>query len=445
MNVKLFSSSAAGYAAFLLMSCAAPARLSGPELTSQTVPVQHAPVTSSNDTTQKADADPFFTGLFDSYPGTFDYIRSHKELNVQIIYTRIDRDRNGDPHLQHFYYNQEGPAYFYPASTVKLPVALLALQKIAGLQQTGITRNSAMVHEKGYSGQTAAYNDPNTKDGQPNISQYIKKIFLVSDNDAFNRLYEFAGQEYINNALQKMGYKDAQILHRLDVWLTEDENRHTNPVNFYGSSGQLLYEQPMQESRFKFLPRKDLVGQAYYSNGKLIRQPMNLSQKNRLPLKDLHNILQALVFPSTVPAAQRFNISDDDRLFVLKYMSQYPRESLYPSYDSTMGDGYAKQLMFGDEKGSIPSGIRVFNKSGTGYGQLTDISYVTDVRNNIEFMVSAAIYCNSDGILNDDRYEYESIGYPFMKNLGKALYNYEARRKKNYLPDLSPFIFSYDK
>ena len=60
-------------------------------------------------------------------------------------------------------------------------------------------------------------------------------------------------------------------------------------------------------------------------------------------------------------------------------------------------------------------------------------------------MVSAAIYCNADGILNDDVYEYESIGLPFMKNLGKALYERELKRKRNQVPDLSGFRFSYDK
>ena len=64
----------------------------------------------------------------------------------------------------------------------------------------------------------------------------FKKILLASDNDAFNRLYEFLGQEYINNSLRKMGYKDVQIIHRLDISLTEQQNRRTNPVRFIDSS-----------------------------------------------------------------------------------------------------------------------------------------------------------------------------------------------------------------
>ena len=76
-----------------------------------------------------------------------------------------------------------------------------------------------MITEADEDGQTAVYNDPTSADGRPTIAHYIKKILLVSDNDAFNRLYEFLGQEYINNTLHKMGYEDVQIIHRLEISL----------------------------------------------------------------------------------------------------------------------------------------------------------------------------------------------------------------------------------
>ncbi len=54
-----------------------------------------------------------------------------------------------------------------------------------------------MITEAEDENQTRVYNDPTTEDGRPTVAHYIKKILLVSDNDAFNRLYEFLGQEYI--------------------------------------------------------------------------------------------------------------------------------------------------------------------------------------------------------------------------------------------------------
>jgi hypothetical protein len=54
-------------------------------------------------------------------------------------------------------------------------------------------------------------------------------------------------------------------------------------------------------------------------------------------------------------------------------------------------------------------------------------------------MLSAVIYVNTDGILNDNKYEYESIGYPFFNQIYKVIYQYELERKKLHLPDLSSF------
>ena len=132
----------------------------------------------------------------------------------------------------------------------------------------------------------------------------------------------------------------------------------------------------------------------------------------------------------------------------MKYMSQFPSESKYPDYAADTVNywpAYCKFLLLGAGKGVPPQSIRIFNKTGDAYGHLLDIAYITDLKNNIEFFISAAIYCNSDGILNDDKYDYQSTGLPFMKHLGEVLYQYELKRERKFVPDLSPFIFKYDK
>ena len=70
---------------------------------------------------------------------------------------------------------------------------------------------------------------------------------------------------------------------------------------------------------------------------------------------------------------------------------------------------------------------------------------MVDFDKNIEFMLCASIYCNSDGILNDDNYEYETVGFPFMKQLGKVIHEYEVNRERARQPDLSKFKLLYDK
>jgi hypothetical protein len=196
----------------------------------------------------------------------------------------------------------------------------------------------------------------------------------------------------------------------------------------------------------KHLNRNDFLGNSFYRNGELVKGPMNFSKKNRLALEDIHNILRSLIFPSSVPANQRFNISEDDYNLMYQYMSQYPSETLYPAYDTSIYyDAYVKFLLNGDTKKSLPKNLRIFNKVGDAYGEMIDVAYVVDFEKNIEFFLSAAIDCNIDGVVNDENYAYDTVGYPFMKNLGRVIYDHELTRKRNHPLDLSRFRIAYDR
>lgn len=393
--------------------------------------------------------DEFLVDLLKAHPLFFDSIlKNSKSWNVQVIYTQIDRGANGIPALKTYYYNVNSARYFYPASTIKFPASLLALQKLNELNRPGLTKYTPMITEQGYKGGRAVYNDPTSAGGKPSVAHYIKKILMVSDNDANNRLYEFLGQQYINDELHKKGYEDVQILHRLDIALPTDENRYTNPVKFLGSSNEIVYEQPLVYNTTSYITRNDSLGKGFYRRDSLVNEPMDFSYKNRISLEDLHTILISFVFPAKVRAHQRFTLTAEDRKFIFKYMSQLPTESTFPPYSSDTAaywPAYCKFLLFGAEKGELPKNIRIFNKVGDAYGQLTDVAYIVDLDKKIEFFLSATIYCNNDGILNDDKYNYEDIGLPFMKHLGEVLYEHELKRTKKVVPDLSDFVFKYDK
>ena len=121
-----------------------------------------------------------------------------------------------------------------------------------------------------------------------------------------------------------------------------------------------------------------------------------------------------------------------------------PLESKFPYYDKeNYWDTYVKYLAFGTEKGIPINDIRAFNKVGKAYGFLIDGAYFTNYKNNVEFMVSAVIHCNSDGIYNDDKYDYDEIGLPFMKQLGQVIYDHELKRSKRLTPDLNKFRYNY--
>jgi hypothetical protein len=382
----------------------------------------------------RSNASPFLQSVL-SQSDTFQY---------QIIYTEINRDKKNRPHFKNYYFNVDRNRYFNPASTVKLPAALVALEKLNELKQPGVDKYTPMLTDSSFEKQSIVLKDTSSANGLPSIAQYIRKIFLVSDNDAYNRLYEFNGQQTLNEKLWSKGYKDMRITRRF-VTMNEEQNRHTNAVRFL-KDGQLIYPQPPAYSNVIFdFSKKIFIGNAHYNrDDSLINAPMDFTTHNNLPLEDLQRLLQSVLFPQSVPKYQRFNLNHDDYRFLYQYMSELPSESSYPKYDTTeFFDSYTKFFFFKAGKEKIPPYIRSFNKPGWSYGFLTDAAYIVDFKIKIEFMVSAVIYVNNDGVLNDDKYEYEETGYPFFKEIGSIIYNYELKRPRKYIPDLSHFKMNY--
>lgn len=424
-------------AAFFYYSSGAPARIQNQAIVNR----------SKQNTNYTIPSDTFINNLLANNPQLFNSIIPQvKELGIQVIYTQIDRGKKEKDKVKFtdFTFGLDANNYFYPASTVKLPIAILALQRLNELKIAGLDKNTTMITGAAYTGETEVMNDPSAADGRPTIAHYIKKILLVSDNDAFNRLYEFLGSDYINTSLHAMGYKDVQIIHRLSVSLTEDQNRHTNPVSFFDSTGKMTYRQPLVTAAGKYEQRTTKMGNGYMQGDKLINEPFDFSAKNRLGLEDLHKIVRSIFFPGDIPKEEQFNLTQEDYDFLRRYMSMRPGESISPVYNaSAYWDNYVKMLFYGSEKTKPEPGIRIFSKTGTAYGFLIEAAYFADFKNNIEFMLSAVIYCNSDGIFNDDKYDYDTVGYPFLKNLGRVIYEYELKRQRKYPADLSSFQFSY--
>ncbi|TAN20071.1 MAG: hypothetical protein EPN37_02205 [Chitinophagaceae bacterium] len=362
------------------------------------------------------------------------------EYKLQIIYILIDRDAGNNPSFQEYHYHVNPESYFYPASTVKMPIAFTALEKLNKISFPGLNRDTPLFAGSFYR-TIPDQPDDTFRDGL-SVAQYIKEIFLVSNNDASNMLYEFIGQQELNQLLHKKGYEKMHILHRLDIALTEAQNRDTAAISFR-KNGETIYSQPPRYSQLKYPVREDFIGKGYIEDGKLIPHAMAFSMKNKAVLSDLIHILQSVIFPGSVPSFRRFDLSAEDFQFLYRWMSAYPQESGDPQYDSTsFPPGYVKFLL---PEEANHGHIRVFNKSGWAYGFMTDVAYIADFRNSVEFMLAATLYANRDDIPNGEHYEYETIAKPFLKELGKIIYQYELNRERKYLPDLSRYNLSYEE
>ncbi len=370
-------------------------------------------------------------------PATFRY---------QIIYTQINRDKTGIPHFTNYKLNVDPNQYFNPASMVKMPLAFLSLEKLHELNKKDINKYTTILFDSNYQRQVAMYADSTSKNKKPSIANFIKRAFLISENDPYNRMYQFVGQGDINRKLHQKGYSTTRITRQF-MGYTEDQNRHTNGIRFVDENNNLLFQQAPQYNTDSFqFGAPILIGNAHWnSNDELIQGPFDFTKHNNISLEDMQKMLQAIIFPASLPAKRRFNISEEDRLFLLQFLSQYPSETNYPKYDTEhFYDSYVK-FFFQDSTHTMPKNIRVFNKVGWAYGFLTDVSYVLDTVNNIDYMLSATVYVNSDGVVNDSKYDEATVGFPFLKQIGNAFYEYELKRKRNNHTVLKNQVHKYEE
>lgn len=362
------------------------------------------------------------------YPAVDKVLKDPEKYRVQILYTQLER-LEPRPVLHYYHYQVDPQKYFYPASTVKLPLAALALQWVTEHSYSGIDEHTAMLTDQGRPPQTAQHHDFTSQSGVPSIAHYIKKILLTSDNDASNRLYELLGQDYINSELKKKGLSHTLINHRLSVPFSDEDNRYVNPIRFIGDKNQLLLQLPERQSAGHYLNTNEpTIGTAYYKDGKLVNKPMAFTYKNRQSLVDFDGVIKRIVLPELFKPHERFNFSETQRAFLLEYMQKTPRSSDSPFYsESDYPDNVGKYFIFGGEAQRIPSYINYYNKNGQAYGHLIDGAYIEDQQHDIAFFLSAIIYTNENQILNDDNYETDTVGLPFMRELGQLIYQYELR------------------
>jgi hypothetical protein len=373
-------------------------------------------------------------------------IADPNQYRCQVIYTQIDRDAKGSPRFTHHRFNVDSNLYFNPASMVKMPLAFLSLEKLNEMKIAGVNKYTSMAFDSSHEKQVTMRTDSSAKNFKPYIAHFIRRAMLISENDPYNRMYQFVGQETANRKLIEKGYTSSRITRQF-MGYTEDQNRHTNGIRFFDAAGKLVYHQQPAYNRDSIrFPSPIMIGEKHINrNDKLVNGPFDFTRHNNISLDDMRQMLQAVIYPSSVPKHQRFNITEADRLFMLQYMSQYPSETPYPNYDSTIFyDSYVK-FFFQDSTHKIPPHIRVFNKVGWAYGFLTDVSYVMDTKNNIDYMLSAAVYVNSDGVINDSKYDEESMGFPFFRALGKAVYEYELKRPRKHQPALKMKGVEYEK
>ncbi len=333
---------------------------------------------------------------------------------LQIKCSIVKRTKDGVPSCHEDAFRVDHNKYHYPASSIKMPVAILAMEK------TNLLENINLDAPYYLGTDTIAHT----------LREDIEEIFVVSGNAPYNRLLAFLGYEYINTRISQIGLKNTRISHKLSE--SGISKNKFDTLHFLTVEGR-------ESIHNVFISRDDFdqhkiaglhKGIGYTKSDSLIEGPFDFSRRNLYSIEDIHNTIKRIYFPELYAEKELFSLTEQQLTFLKKTMSTLPKEK---GYDETeYYDSYGKFLMFGDSKEPIPRHIKIHNKVGYAYGTLTDSAYFIDKENEIEFILSATILVNENEIFNDGVYEYDEIGIPFLAELGRVIHAEIIHFKKHH-------------
>lgn len=349
----------------------------------------------------------------------FTSVLTNPAYEVQIIYGKITEEG-----IIHYTFG-DSSKYYYPASSVKMLAAFAAVKKLQelNLPLSAIIELDSTEHHPRFQTFDSLFSGPIT------IDHLLTKIFVYSDNNAYNVLYQWLGKDYINQYYRSSGI-NTRIVHQL----SESAFSFTKESNSYRAQTKLIAEDTTVKTSSEQViwmtelnPLNQMKGAGYTDGeGELVNEPFDFSQKNYVPLLDMLTALEAVVLPEK--ASKSLSLDESRRSELIRIMQQLPKD--LPSPIDTLGDNYGKFFMFGDQEGvTIPKHIQILNKVGWAYGYLTDVAFINDSKNDVQFFLAATIHVNENNIYNDGNYQYEEVGLPFLGELGRIIYNDELASK----------------
>ena len=138
-------------------------------------------------------------------------LKNKENYEIQIIYTEIKRDKEGEPDFMDFEFQVDENNYFYPASTIKLPIVILTLDKINELRSKGINVSLKSKITLSPLDQEMSLIQ---KDSITSFQNLIADILLVSDNSASNVLIDFIGYNHFNAKMNQAGFNKTYLNHK---------------------------------------------------------------------------------------------------------------------------------------------------------------------------------------------------------------------------------------
>ena len=367
--------------------------------------------------------------LLESDPRLAAVVSEAEKHRLQLLIAEVVETEDG-PILRRSGFRVDAE-YFYPASTIKLYAAIAALEWLEEESTPSeVTLDTAMRIHPLFDDESLDERDPSNLEGATiTIGHEVRKLCIVSDNTAFNRLFEFLGPDDLHARLARAGFPDVLIRHRLSEFRSLEQNRMSPRIEFV--VGETTLHTLPERRATEEIPLPDhrglQVGDSFLRSGNKIETSMDFTHKNLARLVDLQNALVATVRPDIPLEAadgtpQQFRLSDEHRAHLVRALSEWPRESENPLYDrEKYPDDWVKFLLPGLKQVVPQEELTISNKVGLAYGFTIENAYVHDRGTGRSFFLTGALYTNENATLNDGVYEYDTVAFPFWAALGEGL------------------------
>lgn len=341
-------------------------------------------------------------------------LREREKYKLQLICTTIKEDEPT------FYMHATKDEYFYPASLVKFPTALATLEI---MNERGLELDDYIRINNDFSCGNQNYVQLSQKN-KLTFRRLIKEMMVVSDNDFYNILYQLVTPYQLNRRLHNKSYTGVHI-YRAFTGCDSLEQLKTNSLDVYRGNEIVYHQDASQMSEKMFFENYryniDLrLGSKHEApNGEIVEGPFDFNYNLVFPLSAIHQMFVRLMYPEFDLKEFRWDIRDEDRLWLLTTMYEYPRDLENKKYhnEKKYPNNFMKYLYLGE---STSHKDRTASKIGLSYGFTTETAYLP-IEDNGGMFISITMYTNANDTVNDGKYEYEEIARPFLARLGELI------------------------
>lgn len=405
-------------------------------------------------------------------------LSSDYRLQLLVREVEIDDQKKTVRFKRHSY--RADHEYFYPASAIKTFASISAMLKLQTINQTqkqnqkpifGIDDPIALCKS---SQKCETLDSSNIGLGKVTILHEIKKMQLISSNEAFNHLYNLSGYQFLHERLNPV-FPSLRINHRLNTFEPRSESVKTPMSQLFGK-GKTPYIVPNETGDLQnyqpymgYATKNFKMGKDYYNPRTKQRETeFNFEEKNGVSFEDFQKLSigifffdlkqKAYVFEDELISQNDFNALFDlmaqtdlrdqktlkkdqnpkHHLLQLKEIMQTdPLKSENPKFsDPALSENRFKPMIQGilsQIGGDQRSKLIYFNKAGKALGSHMDNAVIVyempKKKKKKIIMVTVGIFVSPDGTINGDDYPYGRYSGPLFKATGEAIGRYFKENK----------------